>query len=161
MNQSVNTKCAKMRVGDIHIPERTLTNTNLSQYAQTLGIPHFKGVFMRDQLPNTPSHTECGIMNFNTSKQTGTHWVTWVKQGNEKIYFDSFAQHTPMELIKYLKTPTQWKKDIPCIRRNIVVVQHINTTECGALCLYVLHSLMCEHLSFEQVIEHLQRRYAG
>ena len=63
--------------------------------------------------------------------------------------------------MKYLKTPNELKKGIPVIERNDVIVQHINTSECGALCLYVLYSLMCKHLSFGEVITRLQKRYAS
>ena len=33
------------------------------------------------------------IVNFNTSEQTGSHWVCYFKDGmNQRIYFDSFGQ---------------------------------------------------------------------
>ena len=148
-----------MEVGGQRIPTRTLTNIDLLHYARSLKIPHFKGVYMRDQL-NKPLHSrECGIMNFNKSTQSGTHWVCWVKRKRTRIYFDSFGQHVPRELTKYLKTEKEFKKRIPCIRRNVVIVQHINTSECGGLCLYVLYSLMCKHLPYEKVITQLQKRY--
>ena len=51
---------------------------------------------------------ECGIMNFNTSKQEGSHWVCYSIDKHKCIYFDSFGQVTPIELQKYLKTKSEW-----------------------------------------------------
>ena len=82
-----------------------LTNIDLYRYAQELKIDNFRGVFMRNTLPKTPHQIECGIVHFNTSKQVGTHWVCYFKDGmNERIYFDSLGQVTLGELQKYLKT---------------------------------------------------------
>jgi len=138
-----------------------LTNIDLENYAKKLKIPHFKGVYMRDEVKYLKKNrgNECGIMNFNTTHEPGSHWVCWVKRGKERIYFDSFAQHIPKELEKYLKTTTEIKNDKSCIKRNYVVVQHINTVECGALCLYTLYALMCQQLPFNKLIYQLKLRY--
>ena len=120
-----------------------LTNVELEVYARKLGIEKFRGVFMRDTLPRTQHHQECGIVNFNTSKQAGTHWVCYFKDGmNERIYFDSFGQVTLDEVQKYLKTEKEYKSGKAVIQRNTDIVQRVNTHVCGHLCLFVLTSLM-------------------
>ena len=83
-----------MKVYGLDISDnRGLTNIDLYRYAQELKIDNFRGVFMRNTLPRIPHQTECGIVNFNTSQQGGTHWVCYFKDGmNERIYFDSFGQ---------------------------------------------------------------------
>ena len=48
---------------------------------------------MRDTLPQTPHQYECGIVNFNTSHQPGSHWVCYYvnkdkKQGYTLIRLD-------------------------------------------------------------------------
>ena len=58
-----------MYIVNVSIPDRQLTNIELSTYAQELEIPHFRGVFMRDTLPQYPFNIECGIVNLNTSHQ--------------------------------------------------------------------------------------------
>ena len=83
--------------------DKGLTNFDLIKYARALEIKHFRGVFMRDTLPRSPNHKECGIVNFNKSDQTGSHWVCYYKDGENRIYFDSFGQITPIEIQKYLK----------------------------------------------------------
>ena len=40
-----------MPIFNVSIPDRPLTNIDLSTYAREQEIPHFKGVFMRDTLP--------------------------------------------------------------------------------------------------------------
>lgn len=58
---------------------------------------------MKDELPKETLLNECGILNLNNSDQEGSHWVAWIKQGNLKIYFDSYGNaNPPRELVKYL-----------------------------------------------------------
>ena len=56
---------------------------------------------MRDTLPRIAQQKQCGIVNFNTSEQTGSHWVCYFKDGmNQRIYFDSFGQRNLDEVQK-------------------------------------------------------------
>ena len=95
-----------MKVFGLNIPNtKGLTNIELEVYARKLGIENFRGVFVRDTLPRTPNHQECGIVNLNTPKEPGSHWTCYYKDGKKTIiYFDSFGQVTPIEIQKYLKT---------------------------------------------------------
>ena len=52
-----------------------LSNFDILKIAKYLEIPNFKGVFIRDQLPEKIGNRESGIVNFNTSKEPGSHWV--------------------------------------------------------------------------------------
>ena len=71
-----------MKVYGLNISDdKGLTNIDIYRYARELEIPYFRGVFMRDTLPNKPYSKECGIVNFNTSKQPGSHWVCYYKDG--------------------------------------------------------------------------------
>ena len=98
-----------MKVYELDIPtEKGLTNFDILYYIDILKVSNFRGVFMRDQLPKILKPFECGIMNFNTHDQIGSHWVCYVKRGRTRIYFDSFGQITPLEIQKYLKTKSQW-----------------------------------------------------
>ena len=119
----------------------SLTNFDIYDIVKQMRIPNFRGVFMRDTLPKKPRKQECGIMNFNTSNQSGSHWVCWFKNGLERLYFDSFGCICPDELQRYLKTKREYKDTILCIQRNTDQVQIPNTKICGQLCLYVLQNL--------------------
>ena len=144
----------------IDISGATLTNVDLLYYANKLGIIIFRGVFMRDRLPKTKSAPEVGIMNFNDSTQPGTHWVCWIiKNNGQRFYFDSYGQNVPEELMKYLKSSQEYKNDIPVVRRNALVVQRLNTTECGRLCLFVIRCMQDNGCSFDGIIQVLKQRY--
>ena len=150
-----------MKVYGINISDdRGLTNIELYRYARELNIDDFRGVFMRDTLPRIVHQKECGIVNFNTSEQTGSHWVCYFKDGmNQRIYFDSFGQVTLEEIQKYLKTKKEYETGKAVIQRNTDIVQRINTHVCGHLCLFVLTSLTREHLTFQDVLNQLNDGY--
>ena len=147
-----------MDVFGLYIPDMVLTNYDLYEYATLLKIPNFRGVFMRDTLPKIPHSDECGIVNFNTSAENGSHWICYYKNESKRIYFDSFGQITPIEIQNYLKKRSE--RGIGVIQRNTDIVQPINTNICGHLCLFVLKALTCKHWSFQQVINKLDNGYS-
>ena len=150
-----------MKVYEVDIPsDKRLTNFDILHYVDLLKIPNFRGVFMRDELPTTIKSIECGIMNFNTHEKYGSHWVCYTKRGRNRIYFDSFGQVTPLEIQKYLKTELEFRNDISVIERNTDIVQRPNTHVCGHLCLFVLTSLMREHLTYQEVLNILRDGYS-
>ena len=119
-----------MDVFGVYVPYKPLTNIELYDFANKLQIP-LRGVYMRDNLPESPHKNENGIVNFNKLSEAGTHWVAYHKKGDVKIYFDSFGGVVLQEVKNYLKSP---------IYRNTDIVQG-NTPFCGHLCLHVLKSL--------------------
>ena len=131
-----------------------LSNFDILKIAKHLEIPNFKGVFTRDQLPKKIGNKETEIVNFNTSKEPGSHWVAYFRDGSKKIYFDSFGQVIPTEIQKYLKTKDEYKYNLPVIERNTDVVQEPNTVICGHLCLYVLDNLS-KGVNFQDIINTL------
>ena len=131
-----------------------LSNFDILKIAKYLEIPYFKGVFTRDQLPEKLENKESGIVNFNTSKEPGSHWVAYFRDGNQKIYFDSFGQVIPTEIQKYLKTREEYQNNLPVIQRNTDIVQEPNTVICGHLCLYVLDNLS-KGLNFQEIVNSL------
>ena len=147
-----------MDVFGLFISNKALTNYDLLEYATRLNIPHFRGVFMRDTLPQRPHKIECGIVNLNTSAEKGSHWVCYYKNGKKRIYFDSFGQITPLEIQNYLKTRSE--RGIGVIQRNTDIVQSTNTSICGHLCLFVLKALTSEHWTFQQVLNKLNNGYS-
>ena len=148
-----------MIVFDINIPVKSLTNVELSSYAKQLEISCFRGVYMRDELPTKVREKECAVVNLNTSRLPGSHWVCYYKDGRQqRIYFDSFGQITPIEIQKYLKTKSEFATDADVIQRNTNVSQAVNTRVCGHLCLFVLKSL-ANGESFQDVINTLVDDY--
>ena len=147
-----------MDVFGTYIPAKVLTNFDLRGYVAQLNIPHFRGVFMRDTLPKAPHKIECGIVNLNTSAQKGSHWICYYKNGTRRIYFDSFGQITPIEIQNYLKTKRE--RGLGVIQRNTDIVQPVNTSICGHLCLFVLKALAGEHWPYQQVLNKLNNGYS-
>ena len=143
-----------MEVYGIEIPKKALSNFELVKYVNILKIPNFRGVFMRDSLPKKPHMIECGIVNFNTSLEPGSHWVAYYKNKKERIYFDSYGQVILAEVSNYLKTEKEKENDEAVIQRNTDIVQNFNTQICGHLCLYVLKSLSIGK-TFREILDYL------
>lgn len=101
-----------------------------------LGIKHFMGVFMRDKLPKRRSLVnECAIVNLDSERGSGTHWVAYCKKKKDVFYYDSFGDlPPPPELIKYIGSDKK-------IHYNYSTYQNFNTFICGQLCLTFLHHI--------------------
>ena len=101
-------------VGKLVLPNKPLSNIELIDAAKKLKIPNFRGVFLRDILPNKPRKNECGILNLDSSDGSGTHWVAWFKKNN-KDYFHGFFQENEGSIILVVDsvTPVVSNRDNP------------------------------------------------
>jgi hypothetical protein len=136
-----------MDIYGVNIPYKPLTNFELFDFAKKLDI-NLRGVYMRDGLPEKPLKNECAIVNFNKVSESGTHWVCYKKDGDVKLYFDSYGGRVLQEVRNYLKSP---------IYRNTDIVQPFDTPICGHLCLYVLKSLS-SGMSFRDTLNNLSSK---
>ena len=146
-----------MVVFGIAIPHKPLSNFELERYVKQLKIPNFRGVFMRDTLPDKPRNAECGIVNFNTRDQSGSHWVCYYTKG-QRIYFDSFGQITPLEIQRYLKTESEFERGGGS---NTEEYRHCPSTKYSsvwAFCLYVLKALSSGR-EFQEILNGYPRSY--
>jgi hypothetical protein len=117
----------------------------LIEAAKKLKIKHFRGVFVRDQLPKKSNVIECGILNTGDSSTNGFHWMCWYKNGDVKLCFDSYALPPPVELVDYLKRPVYY---------NSERIQYGDTVFCGHLCMYILKKLR-DGKDFQEIINGL------
>jgi hypothetical protein len=109
-----------------------LNNFELESYAKQLRIPYFRGVYMRDALPkNGPRKNESAIVNLDSYRGKGTHWVSYMKIGAKVQYYDSFGVPPPTELQRYLLQDGT-------ILFNYEQDQNTNEVICGHLCLKFL-----------------------
>lgn len=111
-----------------------LSNYDILDLTSKLKIPHFHGVFMRDELSKKkgPTVRECWILNLSSSKTDGTHWTALAKNSNTVYYFDSYGKlPPPLEVLSYLGN----KFDL---YYNTERYQNYGTTICGHLCLRFL-----------------------
>ena len=121
-----------MNINGIELPNRPLSNFDIDYYVNKLGIPSFRGTFMRDSLPKKLLKSECAIVNLDDSDGPGTHWVCYWVDPDASYYFDSFGLSMPDELYDYLNKP---------ILMNELEIQDRNDVICGHLCLKVLKDL--------------------
>lgn len=110
--------------------KRPLSDHDIFKF--TRGLPHFRGVFMRDTLPKSPWKRECGVINLDDFVGAGTHWTAYRKINSQVWYFDSFGNlRPPIEVKHYFKGCT--------IFYNHDSFQSYDTTNCGQLCLNFLY----------------------
>ena len=123
----------------------TTTNFDLKKIAKDLQIKIH--IIMCDEINNysqrsdssgdldkdgrSPTFGENLIINLQTSKEKGSHWVLCSKKF--KIYFDSYGVVPIKNIDTYL--------DKSSFIYNTIQVQKINTKICGQLCLFVLDKL--------------------
>ena len=81
--------------------ECTTQKLSVNQSSKKLKPKHFRGVFVRDQLPKKTQKEEFGIVNTGDSSTQGFHWVCWHKEGDKKIYFDSYGLPPLVEVVDY------------------------------------------------------------
>ena len=127
------------------MPNEPLNNFQLIKAAKKLKLKHFKGVFVRDQLPKNTQKEECGIVNTGDFATRGFHWVCYTKMEIKNIYFDSYVLPPMVEVVNYLKSPVYYNSDR---------VQFGDTSFCGHLCLYVLKKLD-EGFNFQNITNNL------
>lgn len=120
-------------IGQSILPNRPLTSYDINLFIKRNKIPHFRGVFMRDDLPRRkPRRNECMIINQDSTGNYGTHWTCFVKTDNDVFYFDSFGRLPPaLEVIEYLNGCR--------IYYNQLQYQQFDTIICGHLCLCFLY----------------------
>ena len=121
-----------LNVEGIIIENKALSNHELIGYIKQLKIKHFRGVFMRDNLPKKKRTKECGIVNLADSLSDGTHWVCYsTVDPGKSYYFDSYGLPPPLEIVEYLGDSLEY---------NIYQIQKSDQI-CGHLCLYFLNRI--------------------
>ena len=108
-----------------------MTNLELIEYAKKFKIPHFRGVFMRNELSSmTPHRYETGIINLDSTSGSGTHWVAYSKKNSRVVYSDSFGLRPPPEVKRYFAGNQ--------LLYNNNRIQKFDSSNCGKLCLLFL-----------------------
>ena len=111
---------------------KPLSNFDLLNWVDHLGIKHFKGVFSRDSLPYQIKKNECGIVNLDSKIGSGTHWIAYRNGKSHAEYFDSFGLEMPFEVAQYLNTSGKQ------IYYSGDEIQERDSVLCGHWCLYYL-----------------------
>ena len=107
---------------------KPLSNHDILNLCQS--IPTFKGVFMRDELSNQKqAKNESMVINYDVSRNAGTHWVCLFTSQRKSCYFDPFGLTPLPEVELYCKGPREF-----CSFR----IQRPDEVICGHYCVYVL-----------------------
>lgn len=95
-----------------------------------LGVK-FKGVFPSDKIPQLNDLSCYCILNLDSSKQDGSHWVALTKMENgDSILYDSYGRHN-----KKIIPGLQYSGNGRIYDTNRDIEQKITETNCGARCL--------------------------
>ena len=140
------------------LPKNMLRTSDILHLANLMEIPNFAGVKMRDELKGKPKRSECGIENLNITSEPGSYWICFYWCRNDPYFFYSFAEPSPRELLKFLESDVEFTQNFPVIKRNLLIVQHVQSSVCGPLCLYVLKQLSLK-TPFSDIIDFLDKRY--
>ena len=87
---------------------------------------------MRDELKKPQSQNECMVINYDHSKNNGTHWVCLFTKNGESFYFDPYGIEPLLEVVDYCKEPRNY---------STFEIQKPNEVICGHYCIYVLYKL--------------------
>ena len=116
-----------------HFVNKPLSNFDFEKWIDDLGIKYFRSIYSRDRLPDQMKNKECGIINLDSIKGSGTHWVYYRNIDKQMVeYFDPFGLIMPHEILHYLST--SGKKVI----YSQDEIQNRDTVLCGYWCLYYL-----------------------
>lgn len=116
---------------------RPLESTELKKYITS---NNYRGWFCRDELENiTPRGIESGILNFDLSTNSGTHWICWIKSATHIMVFDSYGTPPPIELENYLRKSKDYEKRYKYIYSNDLKIQPENTVICGHLSIFMIN----------------------
>lgn len=82
---------------------RPLNENDIYKYCRKLR--HFRGVFCKENIPKKPWKKELTVLNLDSCKNGGTHWVALASHdGKTYYYYDPFGNLRPsVEIEKYLK----------------------------------------------------------
>ena len=108
--------------------DEALSNFDLEDLAMKYNLP-LVGVYSKDELPKKLQVGSYYINLQDSTEGQGSHWLL-IKIFDKKnaLYFDSFGQPAPLEVLVFLKN----YKPVPYSNREI---QNIDSSRCG---LYVV-----------------------
>ena len=113
----------------------SLTNFDLMKIARDLKLKPFR-VVMRNELLKLPKTTKNIIINLDSSRGEGTHWVCLYNTPDYKFYFSSFGDNPPKEVIKFFN-----RSEAPVREYSDTQIQEFNTFYCGQISIYILYCL--------------------
>jgi len=115
-------------------------------YSDPMLCQTFRGVFPVDKIPTLKALPSAVIVNLDTSKFPGSHWIAlfFPKSGCCE-YFDSYGRKPTVEILNFISSHYETYK------YNNACVQDFWTVSCGQMCLYYL-IWRCRGLSMKEIV---------
>lgn len=116
----------------------------------------YVGCFPSDEISRSTVYPHCMVVNTDTHKLPGTHWVAmYVQSPAECDYYDSLAEWPPRSpfIAQYLQQFSQLNR----VRRRI---QSVKSDACGKHVIYFLHR-RCKGWPLARVVRHLAHCESG
>ena len=104
-------------------------------------IPGFIGAFPFNELPQRPDEDFSVVINTDSDRDPGAHWVALVKKDAHFYFFDSYGREVNDELFTdqfktavfgYIKGQYTW---------NSYWFQQLTSNACGYYCVYFIRSM--------------------
>lgn len=118
---------------------KPISGDNTTYLSEILGIGKkllgvkFKGVYPSDKIPKLNDLSPYAVLNLDTSKEKGSHWVAIAKKNNNTYLYDSFGRRDT-QIIPNL----QFSGNGKIINTDDDAEQKITQYDCGARCLCFL-----------------------
>ena len=142
------------------LKKNPLNNLKIEAAARKMKIRHWRGVFMRDDLPaDGAQKRERCIVNLDSAEGAGTHWVAYDARPDRLLYFDSYGLPPPAELIHYLRA--RGRPLTPLEYSTFRVQTSQDGPICGHLCLHVLNDLSHRSKSYLRVLMDIKKDPIG
>lgn len=90
-------------------------------------------VCFKSKLNNMIIQNGSYVINMDKDDIGGTHWISFYVNGKRAVYYDSFGEEAPTEILNFCK-----RSGVKLIM-NSFQVQHIDDIECGWWCISFLH----------------------
>lgn len=127
----------------------TTSNFDLNKVGNLLFGSKFLGCYPIDKIPKLNNLTPYCILNLDTSRQSGSHWISVVFHNDKYYIYDSFARcHTRIIDKKYTK---QLKSIINTDLKESPMDQKILQSNCGQRCLTALY--ICDNYGIDSYLK--------
>lgn len=127
---------------------RSLTNVDIDRYYAD--CPQYGGCFSKDYSLKC-ENSKFYVLNMDSAKGGGTHWILLWLIGDVGVYFDSFGSPPPEKVLKRMKELK--KTNIS----NISIYQDLTSSLCGYYCLWMADELL-SNANFSDTLDLLDQR---
>ena len=97
----------------------------------------FIGTYPACIVPETKKTKYTFVSNTHVHSLSGEHWVAWMVDGHEVLFFDSFGRSVfDPTLPDYFR---DFVKNFKIVKCNTVQIQDVNSIACGYFCIHFLY----------------------